>query len=154
MCNSAGYVGAGWAVITSRPVLAAVKPPFTNHPTDKVHNLILPMALKEEQNQFQKASSVSPAIKSILLMNELQDESIFHVHNASSEQRSQSTSSFISGTLCQSCQLDKDHQTCCSQKAEGKGIDALQEYSLLGGKKWRMFSSSAHHDTADLCWPP
>lgn len=86
-------------VITSRRALAAVKPPFTNHPADKVHNLILPMALKEEQNQFQKANSVSLAIKSILLINELQHESIFHVRDASYEQRSQSTSSFLSGTL-------------------------------------------------------
>lgn len=60
-------------VVTSSPMLAAVKPPSTNHPTDKVHNPILPMALKEQQNQFQKPSSVSLAIKSILLINELQD---------------------------------------------------------------------------------
>lgn len=77
--------------VASSPVPAAVKPCFTNHPIDNVYNLILPMALKEKQNQFQKPSSVSLAIKSIILTNELQDEKTFHFHNASSEQRSQSS---------------------------------------------------------------
>ena len=99
--------------VTSSPAPAAVKPCFTNHPTDNVYNLILPTALKEKQNQFQKPSSVSLAIKSIILTNELQDENTFHFHNASSEQRSQSTFSFRSDTfLLQFCQLDEDHQTC------------------------------------------
>lgn len=90
--------------VTSSPVPVAVKPCFTNHPIDNIYNLILPMALKEKQNQFQKPSSVSLAIKSIILTSELQDENTFHFHNASSEQRSQSTLSFWSDALLlQSC---------------------------------------------------
>lgn len=133
--------------VTSSPVPAAVNPRFTNLPPDKVHDLILPTALKEKQNQFQKPSSVSLTIKPILLKNELQDENTLHVHNASSEQRSHSTSSFRSDTVPQSCQLDKDHQTCCScsrvkneristgkrQNQKGKELMLCREYSLGGG---------------------
>lgn len=60
--------------VASSPVPAAVKPRFTNQPIDNVCNPILSMALKEKQNQFQKPSSVSLAIKSIIPTNELQDE--------------------------------------------------------------------------------
>ena len=45
--------------VISNPVPAAVKPRFTTHPTDNTYNLILPTALKEKQNPFQKPSSVS-----------------------------------------------------------------------------------------------
>lgn len=89
-----------------KPCASCCKTRVTNHPIANVYNLILPLALKENQNQFQKPSSVSLAIKSIILTNELQDENTFHFHNASSEQRSQSPFSFRSDTLLlQSCPL-------------------------------------------------
>lgn len=141
----------------SSPVPAAVNPRFTNLPPNKVHNLILPTALKEKQNQFQNPSSVSLAIKPILLKNELQDEKTLHVHNASSEQRSHSTSSFRSDAVLQSCQLDKDQQTCCScsqmknersstgkREAEGKELMLCREYSLgAGGVEYVLLQHSA-----------
>lgn len=127
---------------------AAVKACFTNHPADNTHNPILLMALKEKQNQFQKPSSVSPAIKSVILTNELQDENTSPLHNASSEQRPQSTFSFRSDALLsQSCQLDKtirhvvlqqnevrENQDREKAEANRAGADAPQVYSLWGGK--------------------
>lgn len=150
----------------SSPVPAAVNPRFTNLPPDKVHNLMLPTALREKQNQFQKPSSVSLAIKPILLKNELQDEKTLHVRNDSSQQRSHSTSSFRSDAVLQSCQLDKDQQTCCScsrmknertstgkRETERKGIDALQRIFFEGGGRWSMFSSSIQLGSVDLHCP-
>lgn len=147
----------------SSPVPAAVNPRFTNLPPDKVHNLILPTALKEKQNQFQKPSSVSLAIKPILLKNELRDEKTLHVRNDSSQQRSHSTSSFRSDAVLQSCQLDKDQQTCCScsrmknertstgkRETERKGIDALQRI-FFGGRGGGICSPPAFSWALWIC---
>lgn len=117
---------AAWALgrvrpgVTPSPVPAAVEPRLTNHPTDNVHNLILPTALKEKQNQLQKPSSVSLAIKSIILTNELQDENTFRFRNTSSEQRSQSTFSFRSDSFSSPASQIKPSDTKSERIRTGK----------------------------------